>query len=268
MRTRPLLTILAGAFAAALLATLLAALPVAGPARADTLITALSTHRVLIGSNYTGAQIGLFGTVERNARSIARSEPYDIVVTVSGPRRHLLVREKERQGPLWLNSDQRRFVDAPSYLSVMTTRPISEMGSEEDARRLRIGLRNVLAPAAAGMSFDVAESRFTSALLRIKGAEGLYAQIDRGVTYLTPGVFRASIVLPATAPTGSYDVTVELISGGVPLSRQQTNFEVVQIGFEQQVASVARGWPLLYGLGTALAALLFGWLATVIFRRD
>ncbi len=52
------------------------------------------------------------------------------------------------------------------------------------------------------------------------------------------------------------------------LTRQQTNFEVVQIGFEAQVANAARRWPLSYGLVTVLVALLFGWTATVIFRRD
>jgi uncharacterized protein (TIGR02186 family) len=240
----------------------------ASPAAAQTLVTSLSNHRVLIGSNYTGAQIGLFGTIEREGRTFARAEPYDIVVTVSGPRRHLVLREKERQTFLWLNSEQRRFIDAPAFMAVLTTRPLMEMGSEEDARRLRIGLRNQLSPPGLAMSFDTTEGRFTEALLRIKTSEQLYSQIERGVTYLTPGVFRASIVLPATAPTGSYDVNVELFSGGVPLARQQTNFEVVQIGFEQDVAQLARGWPLTYGLATALLALFFGWLATMIFRRD
>jgi uncharacterized protein (TIGR02186 family) len=239
-----------------------------GRASAETLITSLSTHRVLIGSNYTGAQIGLFGAFERDGRTIARADPHDVVVTVLGPRRNMLVREKERQGPLWLNSDRRRFGEAPAFLAVLTTRPLQEMGSEEDARRMRIGLRNQLAPPEAAMSFDVGETRFTDALIRIKAADNLYQQVERGVTFLTHGVFRASIVLPAVAPTGAYDVVVELFSGGVSLAREQTNFEVVQIGFEQQVAQVARSWPLSYGLVTAMLALAFGWLASVIFRRD
>ncbi len=128
------------------------------PAAAQTLVTTLSNHRVLIGSNYTGAQIGLFGVIERDARSTGRADPYDIVVTVSGPRRHLVVREKERQGPFWLNNEQRRFIDAPGYLSVLTTRPLAEMGSEEDARRLRLGLRNILTPPGAALSFDTGET--------------------------------------------------------------------------------------------------------------
>jgi hypothetical protein len=40
------------------------------------------------------------------------------------------------------------------------------------------------------------------------------------------------------------------------------------VGFEQFVASSARDHGLLYGLATAGLALLTGWIASVVFRRD
>ena len=138
----------------------------------------------------------------------------------------------------------------------------------EDLRSLQIAIRDRLIPAGAAMSFDPSEARFTDALIRLRAARQLYQQIERGVTFLAPGLFQASINLPAIAPTGNYDVQVDLYSGTVLLARQQTNFEVVQIGFEQQVGWLARNWSLAYGVATAMIALLFGWLATVIFRRD
>lgn len=250
------------------LALLAAVTGICTGAQAQTLISSLSTHRVLIGSNYTGAQIAVFGSIEREGRTIARGDPFDILITVTGPRRHLLVREKERRGLLWLNSEQRRFIDAPAFMATFTTRTIAEMGNEEDARRLVIGLRNKLLPPGAGQSFDTGESRFTDALIRLKAEDGLYGEFERGVTFLTPSLFRARLDLPANAPTGNYEVTIELLAGQVQLARQQTSFEVVQIGFEQHVAGFARSWSLLYGLVTALLAILFGWIATVIFRRD
>jgi uncharacterized protein (TIGR02186 family) len=237
-------------------------------AHAEVLISSLSTHRVLIGSNYTGAQLAVFGSVEREGRTVARADPYDVVVTVTGPRRHLLVREKDRRGLFWLNNEQRRFVDVPAFMATFTTRTIAEMGSEEDARRLGVGIKNKLLPGGAAMSFDPGEARFTDALIRLKAQDRLYSETERGVTFLTPSLFRAGLDLPANAPTGNYEVTIELFVGQVPLARQQTSFEVVQIGFEQQVANFARSWSLAYGLVTALTAILFGWLATIIFRRD
>ena len=237
-------------------------------ARAEGLITSLSTHRVLIGSNYTGAQIAVFGSVEPEGRRVARADPFDIVVTVTGPKLHLLVREKEKTGLFWLNKEQRRFWDAPSFLATLTTRPFAEMGTDDDSRRLQWGLKNKVLATGTGLAIDPGETRFADALIRLKGAGQLYQEVERGVTFLTPTMYRASIILPATAPTGNYDVVVELLAGTVQLARQQTSFEVVQIGFEQQVAWFARTWSIIYGILAALTALVFGWLATVIFRRD
>ena len=52
------------------------------------------------------------------------------------------------------------------------------------------------------------------------------------------------------------------------LARTQTALEVVKVGFEQLVANGARDHGLLYGLITAAMALLTGWLASVVFRKD
>ena len=52
------------------------------------------------------------------------------------------------------------------------------------------------------------------------------------------------------------------------IARTTSAFEVVKAGFEQFVANAARDHGLLYGLATALMALLTGWFASVVFRRD
>jgi uncharacterized protein (TIGR02186 family) len=252
---------------AALMAWVGAVLCVA-PAVGQNLVVSLSSHRVLISSNYTGAQIAVFGSIERDARTLSRGGEQDVVITVTGPRRHLLVRQKVQLAGVWINQPQRRFGDAPSYLAELTSRPLDQIGGAVDQQRLRLGLRNNLGDQISFLASTDEEERFTQALVRLKQQEGLYQQVERGVTYLTPTLFRAAVDLPATAPPGNYEVSVRLLSGSVEISRQQTSFEVVQIGFEQRVAEFARGWGLIYGLATALAAILFGWLATIVFRRD
>ncbi|MEN5083143.1 TIGR02186 family protein [Bosea sp. TWI1241] len=239
----------------------------AAPAAAETLIAALSSHRITISSNYTGAQLTVFGLVEREGRTAARGDPYDIVVTVRGPPRMLIVREKERVGPVWINRQQRRFPERPIYISVASNRPIKEMFSEDVARRERVGLANAQR-VPSGQAFEFGIGPYRDALIRLMQDKELYAQDERGVTFLSPSLFSAPIRVPATAPTGSYEVEVVLYAGGVPLARQTTNFEVVKTGMEQSLASAAHERSLLYGIMTAALALLFGWLATVIFRRD
>jgi uncharacterized protein (TIGR02186 family) len=52
------------------------------------------------------------------------------------------------------------------------------------------------------------------------------------------------------------------------LVRTNSAFEVVKVGFEQFVASASRDYGLLYGIVTVMMALLTGWFASVVFRRD
>jgi uncharacterized protein (TIGR02186 family) len=252
---------------AALLGLVAWALAIA-PLNAETLIAAMSSHQIQISSNYTGDQVTVFGLVERDGRTASRGDPYDIVITVRGPRRMLLVREKEPFGPIWLNRTQRRFPDSSVYLSVFSNRPLKEILSEDSARRERVGLENAQRSPEPRFDFDPTTTRFRQGMIRILEDKGLYSYEERGVTFLSNTLFSAPIDVPATAPTGSYEIDVVLYAGGVALARQSTNFEVVKSGIEQRLASGAHDYPLLYGLATAVMALLLGWLASVIFRRD
>jgi len=238
------------------------------PACAETLITSLSSHRVLINSNYTGTSIAVFGAIERDAQTVARATGYDAVVTVRGPSQYLVVREKEQMGPVWINREQQKFPTAPSYLSVLTSRPIEEMTSDQLRLRQKVGLRAIIGAPDFTNVRGGADKPFRDALYRLKAQEGLYIEEPRGVTFLTPDIFRASIPLPATAPPGNYDVEVMLFADTVILARTTTHFELVKSGFEQQVGEIARDRSVFYGVATALLAICFGWLASVIFRRD
>ncbi|HKH19879.1 MAG TPA: TIGR02186 family protein, partial [Gammaproteobacteria bacterium] len=84
----------------------------------------------------------------------------------------------------------------------------------------------------------------------------------------TPALFRASIPLPAEVPVGNYEVDVRLFADGNLIARTPSAFEVYKAGFEQVVTATARDHGLFYGLCTAGMALLTGWFASVVFRRD
>ena len=43
---------------------------------------------------------------------------------------------------------------------------------------------------------------------------------------------------------------------------------MTKTGFEQYVAEAAQNYGFLYGLTTTAMALMIGWFATVVFRRD
>jgi uncharacterized protein (TIGR02186 family) len=240
-------------------------------ARAERLITSLSTHQVMITQNFTGLDVVLFGSVERDAATVSRRGGYDIVVTVSGPRQEVVTRKKARVLGIWANAQSRGFI-APAYMAVLTNRAQTEIAAPDLLERQQIGLQNMLAPRPGANSRSItalpAGDPFRDAFLRLKTSQGLYREISDGVTLLAPTLFRANIPLPADAPLGTYEVDVKLFVDGTNIARATSALEIVKVGFEQYVANAAHEHGFLYGLATTSMALLTGWLASIIFRRD
>jgi uncharacterized protein (TIGR02186 family) len=240
------------------------------PAAAERLVASISNHRVMVTSNFTGDELVLFGGIERDAATVPRRGGYDIVITVIGPRQNLVTFRKDRVLGIWVNADSRVFENAPSYLAVLSNRPLDAITNGETLRRLQIGLDNVvlLQRASVNIADSARDDPFRQSFLRIKSEHALYRQQENGVTFLTPALFRASIPLPAEVPIGNYEVDVKLFADGNIIARTPSAFEVYKAGFEQVVTSAARDHGFFYGLGTAGMALLTGWFASVVFRRD
>ena len=250
-----------GVIAGAALAAALAAAPTAA---AERLVSSLSSHRVLITPSFVGTELVLFGTIEPDTTAAQRRGRYDIVATVIGPRESLVVRRKERMVGIWVNTDSRTFVQVPSYLVTLATRPVEEIASLDVLRRLQIGLRRTLLPQQIGPDTAdvVRDDPFRTAFLRLKESRGLYVEESNEVTFLTSLLFRGNIPLPADAPVGTYEVELKLFADGALIARGRVGFEIVKFGFEQFVASSDVNLGLLYGLATAAMALLTGWIAS------
>ena len=93
------------------------------PARAERLIASVSNHRVTVTPNYSGEELVLFGSVEKDATTPASRTSYDLVVTVIGPRAEMVTRRKERKFGIWINTDYREFLKVPTYLALFSNRP-------------------------------------------------------------------------------------------------------------------------------------------------
>src|SRR5215831_6230750 len=240
------------------------------PAGAERLVVSLSNHRVAVTSNFVGEELVLFGTIEPEPAGSQLRPPYDLVVTVSGPPQTLRTRRKERMLGIWVNADAREFVRVPSYLAVLSNRPVNNIASQDTLRRLQIGLDNFLLPQRIGpdLADTVHDEPFRRAFVRLQTQQHLYRESGTAVTFLTPTVFRAAIPMPAAVPTGTYNIEVELFANGALAARTTTALEVIKTGFEQYVADAAHDYGLLYGIATALMALVIGWFASVVFARD
>ena len=242
----------------ALIATGLAA----APARAERLIVSVSNHRVTVTPNYSGGELVLFGSVEKDDKTPPNRGNYDLAVTVSGPRADMVTRRKERRFGIWINTDSRQFLQVPGYLALFANRPFDQIASPDVQRRQQLGLNNVLLMQRVGPDFAdvVPNDPFRSAFVRLRTEHGLYREATSAVTFLTPTLFRTGIPLPAEVPIGTYNVEIKLFSDGALVTKTETAFEIV--------ATTARQNGFVYGLVTAFMALMTGWMASIVFRKD
>ena len=240
------------------------------PARAERLIVSVSNHRVTVTPNYSGGELVLFGSIEKDASTPATRTSYDLAVTVSGPRADMVTRRKARRFGIWINTDYRQFLHVPGYLALFANRPFDAIASPEVERRQQLGLDNVLLTQRVGTDYAdvVPNDPFRRAFIRLQEQRGLYREDTSAVTFLTPTLFRTGIPLPAQVPIGTYQVEIKLFSDGALATHTDTAFEIVKVGFEQFVATSARQNGPIYGLATVLMALLSGWAASIVFRKD
>jgi uncharacterized protein (TIGR02186 family) len=160
-----------------------------GPsAQAERLIASVSNHRVTVTPNYSGEQLVLFGSVEKDASTPASRTAYDLVVTVSGPRADMVTRRKERKFGIWINTDYRQFLHVPTYLALFANRPFDAIAAPEVQRRQQLGLNNVLLTQRVGPDYAdvVPNDAFRSAFVRLRSEYGLYREDTSAVTFLTP----------------------------------------------------------------------------------
>ncbi|MGZ5827446.1 MAG: TIGR02186 family protein [Xanthobacteraceae bacterium] len=242
----------------------------AAPACAERVVSSLATHQVFITSQFVGLDLVLFGSVERDATTVPRRSGYDLVVTVSGPRESQVTRRKDRVLGIWVNVESREFINVPSYLAVLSTKPFDTFASADVQQRLQLGLDRTLLPQQIGV--DVADvprdDPFRMAFIRLKKERHLYLELTDAVTFLTPTLYRTTIPLPAVVPVGNYDVDLKLFADGALVGQANSAFEIVKAGFEQYVVTSATTHGLFYGLSTVMFALMTGWFASVVFRRD
>jgi uncharacterized protein (TIGR02186 family) len=237
------------------------ALSVAPAFASEDLVSGLSQDTVEITSNYTGTDIVVFGAIEHPEYAGIN----DVVVIVRGPDTDITVRQKSRVVGIWINRDQAKLIDMPSYYFLASTRPVDKLAASYTLQRYSIGLTNIT-PTKIVSHHD--PEPFRLALIRHLQQQGLYGEAPGGVEFLSPTLFRARVPVPASVPRGAYNAEVYLFRDGTVISAQSTPLFIDQTGLERRLYNFAHASPLSYGLSTVLMAVLLGWISSLVFRRN
>ncbi|WP_321448821.1 TIGR02186 family protein [uncultured Cohaesibacter sp.] len=238
-------------------------------AHSERIVADLSERVIKISSNFTGSDIVIFGTIERDRATVSRGEPYDLVVVVRGWDQTLVSRRKERTFGIWINQDRRLYSNAPNFYAMSTTRKLVDIAHPSLLAKLQIGTRYLLLPPTFNPQDRFATyDPFRVAALRQMREKGLYTDDPSSVTFLSKSLFRSTIPIPSNVEVGEYEVTVHLLRGGALLHSSTQKLHVAKTGFEQHAFTLARDHEFFYGLTCVLIALFTGWLTGVVFRKN
>lgn len=241
--------------------------PVMKPGTSQERVQAdISTREIAIQSNFTGIEILIFGSIDFSDARMPTQGNYDVITVVRGPTAPIAIRRKTRVAGIWVNGSSETYPDAPSFYAVLSSRPVRAIASNETVNELGIGLSAL--NYGRGTPESSEEQSFESALIRLMEEKGLYTEDDSGVVFIGRSLFRATVALPTTVPTGRFLVDVYLFRDGELASKTKGSLEVSKAGIEAAIYNLAFQSPFLYGLvGIAIAVLagLLGWFA---FRRD
>lgn len=234
----------------------------------ETIQIGLSTDRVSINADFSGADLTIFGALDNADPLVSRHGRYDIVVVLEGPARPVVVRKKTRVLGMWINTQSETFVNIPVSYSVATTRAMQDIATPVSFRQLALGIENVTITPLVRDGDPLTIDEFTSALRGRKRAADLYSERIGGVQFLSQSLFRATVHLAANVPVGTHRARAFLFKNGVFIKENSAQLAITKAGFEQRVHRAAQEQSLLYGFAAVALAFLTGWAGRIIFRRD
>jgi uncharacterized protein (TIGR02186 family) len=234
----------------------------------ETIDIGVSTDEIAITSDFTGADLTIFGALGNTDSFLQAIGQYDIVVSLEGPRTDATLRKKSNFFGIWINRKSMTFSDVPESYSLASTRVIDMITSPLELGNVSIGISDIrLSPLRSyGDISDLKD--FRDAFRRLKVSEGLFASNEGGVRFISPSLFKAALRLPANVPNGVHTVHAYLFKSGVFVMEKKLPLRVVKTGFEQAITDAAHNNPLPYGVFAVLLAVITGWSASLIFRRD
>ncbi|QDZ00269.1 TIGR02186 family protein [Nitratireductor mangrovi] len=238
------------------------------PANPESIQIGLSTDRISITSDFSGADLTIFGALDNADPLINRQGRYDVIVVLEGPARPVVVRRKDRILGVWVNTVSETFVNVPVSYSVATTRVPQDITDPINYRQLALGVENIYVEPLDREGDPATIDEFEAALRRLKKSSGLYSERIGGVQFLTQSLFRATLTLAPNVPVGTHKARAFLFRNGVFIKENSAQLAILKAGFEQTVFRMAHEQSLLYGIFAAVLAVFTGWLGRILFRRD
>ncbi len=229
------------------------------PSFAAILTASLDSHTVQISIDFTGNEVLLFGSTDREG---------EVIVLVQGPRENRTIRKKARTFGVWHNAESLEFTNVPGYYAVSYSGDALPTLSKGDLQRHEILPENLnMQPINTEQKSTKIINEFRQALINQLELQNKIANNTNKLEWLGDNLFRTSFFIPANAPIGTYRTEVFLVVDGKIISAQATPLFVSKTGIEAQIYNFAYNYSAFYGIIAILIAVMAGYLANEIMRK-
>lgn len=241
---------------------LLLALMFAAPVQAEQVVAAISQSSVEISSSFEGETLSLYGNIEDGGADPAS---YDTVIVVTGPMETQTVREKASFLGIWSNRGAVSFSDVPTFLQILSSRPLGQIADDELLLQLYLRPEAYLQPEVGDQAATA--RRYGRQLIRLLTEDGKFGLDEGAVQFRSNTLYESRFHIPSHATPGPYVAQTYVFQNGQVVGRKTDGFSVRKVGFERFLAHSSVESAVFYGLATVVLALISGWLAGAIFRR-
>ena len=219
------------------------------------IIADISDNKINIDVGFKGAKLLFFGVID---------EEGDVVVSVTGPRKAVKVRKKEKKMGLWLNSDTKVFFDVPSYYYVASTRPLKEMNAENVLQINQVGIENI---RFAGAEEQEERRSWVNGIIKSMIEARRYNPEQGLIQISDKRLFKTELNFSAELVDGQYLVDTLLLKKGAVIAARRSFINVSKTGYGEKIYKMANNNSLLYGLIAVFFAFMFGFIVHEITRR-
>ncbi len=221
----------------------------------DQLAAKMLNNIIDISASYQGERLFIYGVVPNDC---------DLVVTVISKLDTCDFSYKGKRGPLWMNLGKISFINCPHMYKIKSTRPLNEILSKDTSQAYLIGFDAIKSQVEV-KGVDNPDL-YTEHLFNMRIEEGLYSDEEGIIEIYSGNLFDASFFWPSKAQIGKYNVEVFAVREGNIIARVSEEVNVQKIGVEQWLSFHAQENAVLYGIVSALIAVLFGILVTLVTR--
>jgi uncharacterized protein (TIGR02186 family) len=224
----------------------------------------VSPATVELGTFYGGAQIHVEGLAGEGSK---------IIVVVRGASGAEVFNKVGRMGPIWVNTGKVTVSAAPNLLLIFSSDPINAClnAAAIDQYQLALeSLKNHLKIETKGADRD----RIAADFLALKVQQGSYRSAPGRVRLGIPDQdglpYTLDFEMPRSATLGKYQVTMIECRNGQVAGTWDADLAVVEVGFPELVAHLAKDHASLYGILSVVVAMIAGFgidfIASRIFK--